>query len=92
LPEPSRRQNPRIAAILLALLGLLALAAVLLVALGWHSQLAPVALPERASFDLQRVRQGEELAALANCAGCHTAGGGRSLAGGVAVATPFGAI
>jgi mono/diheme cytochrome c family protein len=38
------------------------------------------------------VVHGEYIAVLGDCAGCHTANGGRALAGGVAFATPIGTI
>jgi mono/diheme cytochrome c family protein len=51
-----------------------------------------VATPPRESFDRGMLRQGEQLAAIGNCAGCHTAAGGAPFAGGVALPTPFGTI
>ena len=38
------------------------------------------------------IKQGEYLATLGDCAACHTAAGGHSMAGGVAFSTPFGVI
>ena len=38
------------------------------------------------------VRQGEMLAAIGNCASCHTVPGGSPYAGGVPLKTPFGII
>jgi mono/diheme cytochrome c family protein len=74
----------------LALLVVLAL--VLLFALAWHRSLAPIDPLPRAGFDPAQVRAGAELAAIGNCAGCHSVAGGASFAGGVPVATPFGTI
>ena len=42
------------------------------------------------SFD--RIERGRYLAVLGDCAGCHTAPGGASFAGGVALKTPFGLL
>ena len=42
------------------------------------------------SFD--RIERGRYLAVLGDCAGCHTAPGGASFAGGVALKTPFGKL
>lgn len=42
------------------------------------------------SFD--RVERGRYLAVLSDCAGCHTAPGGKPFAGGLPLETPFGAI
>jgi mono/diheme cytochrome c family protein len=58
---------------------------------GCASQIAPAA-PPREVFDPPLVRQGAQLAAIGDCAGCHTRSGGAPLAGGVALATPFGTI
>jgi len=57
-----------------------------------HPAIAPIALPAPASFEPALVKRGAALAAVGDCAGCHTAPGGRDLAGGVAIPTPFGAI
>lgn len=54
--------------------------------------LEPIAPPGRASFDPAAIERGAELAAIGNCAGCHTARDGRAYAGAVALATPFGVI
>jgi mono/diheme cytochrome c family protein len=43
-------------------------------------------------FDPAQVARGESLAFIGNCTGCHSADGGRTLAGGRPLATPFGAI
>ena len=52
----------------------------------------PVAQPPASTFDPDLVKRGSELAAIGNCAVCHTAPGGREFAGGRAVPTPFGTI
>lgn len=44
------------------------------------------------SFDPALVRKGAQLAAIGNCAACHTAPQGKPFAGGRAVPTPFGTI
>jgi mono/diheme cytochrome c family protein len=71
--------------------GLAALALVALLALAAHRT-----LPERPAgplgFDAATVRRGAALAAVGNCASCHTASFGAPYAGGVAFATPFGTI
>lgn len=43
-------------------------------------------------FDPAAVRRGEALAAVGDCAGCHTAQGGKAYAGGRALDTPFGTL
>jgi nicotinate dehydrogenase subunit B len=48
--------------------------------------------PEGRRFDARLIARGRELAAVGNCAACHTAPGGAALAGGLALHTPFGII
>jgi mono/diheme cytochrome c family protein len=45
-----------------------------------------------ASFDAALVAHGAALAAIGDCASCHSAPGGEALAGGLPVPTPFGTI
>ena len=54
--------------------------------------LKPVDPPRRQSFDDAQVRRGATLAAIGDCASCHTAPNGPAYAGGVALETPFGVI
>jgi nicotinate dehydrogenase subunit B len=59
--------------------------------LGWRSVIAPVSLSAPV-FSEATVERGRMLAALGDCAVCHTAPGGHSNAGGRAMQTPFGRI
>jgi nicotinate dehydrogenase subunit B len=61
-------------------------------ALAWHPEIDRIPAPNAAAFDRALVREGEDLAKLGNCAGCHTADPSRPLAGGRALPTPFGAV
>ncbi len=61
-------------------------------ALAWHGSIAPVAPPARTSFDSKLIQRGAELAAIGNCAGCHTAAGGTPFAGSTPLKTPFGTL
>ncbi|MCW5734722.1 MAG: c-type cytochrome [Enhydrobacter sp.] len=72
----------------------LATAASLLLAfaIAWHPEIEPTMPPSPSSFARKLVIEGEQLAKLGNCAGCHTAEPGRPLAGGRSLATPFGTI
>jgi nicotinate dehydrogenase subunit B len=54
--------------------------------------IAPVARPDPATWSAATIERGRALAGLGGCIHCHTAPGGEALAGGRAVATPFGAI
>jgi len=58
----------------------------------WRSPIAPVDPPAAASFEATTIQRGAQLAALGDCATCHTAPGGETFAGGRAVITPFGTI
>lgn len=63
--------------------------------LAWAASVAeidPIAQPERGSFTSDLVDAGQKLAALGDCAVCHTKEGGRDFAGGLALPTPFGVI
>jgi len=89
----ARTANERRKPPLLLIAGLLfLLAMVAAFALAWHPAIAPVATPAHDSFDSKRLARGRQLAAIGNCAGCHSAPDGKPYAGSVAIATPFGII
>jgi mono/diheme cytochrome c family protein len=75
------------------LIGIVALAALFAAAafalLAWQRGLGEATPPSSAPVSLER---GAYLAAVGNCAGCHTARGGERLAGGRAIPTPFGTV
>lgn len=77
----------RLLAVLAALVVLLTAAAFALLA--WQRGLGDATPPSTAPVSLTR---GAYLAAVGNCAGCHTARGGERLAGGRAIPTPFGTV
>src|SRR5215831_18904930 len=77
-PSPFNRMQPGTA--------LAAALPIVLLAMWGHATLAP------AAPDAGLVAKGAELAAIGNCASCHTRDDGRSYAGGRALATPFGTI
>ncbi|MDA9520736.1 aldehyde dehydrogenase [Bradyrhizobium sp. CCBAU 11434] len=54
--------------------------------------IAPVARPDASVYSTATIARGERLAALGNCAECHTSLGGGVNAGGRALETPFGTI
>ncbi|MEA2806643.1 MAG: hypothetical protein QOJ17_784 [Rhodospirillaceae bacterium] len=78
---------------MLLLGGAIGLAATLLAAfaVSWQPAWPPLANPS-ATFDPAIVARGEKLAHVGNCAGCHTARGGRPFAGGRPLETPFGTV
>ncbi|HEY4170221.1 MAG TPA: cytochrome c [Reyranella sp.] len=61
-------------------------------ALAWHPKIDKVTPPAPGSFDRYLVAEGEDLAKLGNCAGCHTNDPASPLAGGRALDTPFGKV
>jgi mono/diheme cytochrome c family protein len=61
-------------------------------AIAWRPSIAAIDRPAPQSFDPEIVKRGRELAAIGNCNDCHTVRGGKNLAGGLPVSTPFGTI
>ncbi|MFT4117546.1 molybdopterin cofactor-binding domain-containing protein [Bradyrhizobium sp.] len=54
--------------------------------------IAPIARPDASVYSAATIARGQQLAALGNCAECHTTIGGIANAGGRALETPFGTI
>lgn len=76
---------------------LILLALIVVLALGflyyaWWPAIAAVEGDAAPAFDKSLIKRGAELAAIGNCSVCHTAEGGRFLAGGRPLDTPFGKI
>ena len=63
-----------------------------LVALSWHATLPAMPQPSADAFAPALIRRGATLAAIGNCAGCHSAPGRPAFSGGAPVETPFGSI
>ena len=59
--------------------------------LGWRPAIAPVSFSAPA-YSAETIERGRQLAALGDCAVCHTAPGGVPNAGGRAMETPFGTL
>jgi nicotinate dehydrogenase subunit B len=59
--------------------------------LPWRA-IAPITRPDPSVYSAATIARGEALAALGNCAVCHTVDGGLINAGGRALETPFGTI
>jgi nicotinate dehydrogenase subunit B len=59
--------------------------------LPWRS-IAPIARPDASVFSADTIARGAQLAALGDCAVCHTSANGIVNAGGRPLATPFGTI
>jgi mono/diheme cytochrome c family protein len=76
----------------LAVLLLLLIAAGAFAAWAWRGELPPVDPPARSVFDPSTITRGRALAAIGDCAACHTAPGGKAYAGGLPIRTQFGTI
>lgn len=57
-----------------------------------RSAIAPIARPDPSTWSEATIERGRALAGLGGCIHCHTTPGGEALAGGRAIATPFGEI
>ncbi|MBA4791671.1 MAG: molybdopterin-dependent oxidoreductase [Rhizobiales bacterium] len=88
-PKPEKTGRRWFAAAGAALAGALGMAAV---ALPLRGAIAPIAPPDPASFSADMIARGRQLAALGDCAVCHTVPGGAENAGGRAMETPFGTV
>jgi nicotinate dehydrogenase subunit B len=93
-PAPRTHQNPfakplgafaSVAAMAAAVVSIAALA------LPWRS-IAPIARPDPSAYSAATIAKGQQLAALGDCAVCHTRANGAINAGGRAIETPFGII
>ncbi len=69
-----------------------ALAGVAVGMLPLRMSIAPIQQPDVALFSSAAIARGKVLAALGDCAVCHTAPGGTPMAGGFRMETPFGTI
>ncbi|UTD28209.1 cytochrome c [Bradyrhizobium sp. WD16] len=58
----------------------------------YRPEIPPIARKDLPAPDPALLRRGAELAALGDCATCHTAPRGKAFAGGLAIPTPFGTI
>src|SRR5712672_1157835 len=61
-------------------------------AMPWKSAIAPIPRPDATVYSKSTINRGKQLAALGNCAVCHTTENGIANAGGLAIETPFGTI
>jgi nicotinate dehydrogenase subunit B len=75
-----------LAAVGTAMIGLLVAAS------PWRPAIAPITPPDIATYSAATIARGQQLAALGDCAVCHTADGGVTNAGGRPLDTPFGTI
>ncbi|WP_133748530.1 molybdopterin cofactor-binding domain-containing protein [Pseudomonas sp. LP_7_YM] len=61
-------------------------------ALPWRTEIAPITPPSAGTWSAATLERGRLLASAGDCAVCHTAPGGVSHAGGLAMQTPFGTL
>ncbi|MGR7997166.1 molybdopterin cofactor-binding domain-containing protein [Xanthobacter sp. ZOL 2024] len=88
-PAPPAKKRPWFALAGAALAGALGMAAV---ALPIRGAIAPITRPDPSSFSADMIARGRQLAALGDCAVCHTVPGGAVNAGGRALETPYGTV
>lgn len=58
----------------------------------FHGEIAPIAPPSAGTWSTATLERGRLLAAVGDCAVCHTVPGGTTNAGGLAMETPFGTL
>ncbi|MCA6117520.1 molybdopterin-dependent oxidoreductase [Bradyrhizobium sp. WSM 1738] len=94
-PAPASRtwQNPFAGRGMLATAAALCAAAIGIgaAALPWRA-IAPIARPDASVYSAATIARGQQLAALGDCAVCHTSANGALNAGGRPLQTPFGTI
>ncbi|MBN8917878.1 MAG: molybdopterin-dependent oxidoreductase [Rhizobiales bacterium] len=88
-PVKEKKRRPWFAMAGAALAGALGMATL---ALPIRGAIAPIAPPDPATFSADMIARGKVLAALGDCAVCHTAEGGIANAGGRPLHTPFGTV
>lgn len=88
-PVKEKKRRPWFAMAGAALAGALGMATLVLPIRG---AIAPIAPPDPATFSADMIARGKVLAALGDCAVCHTAEGGIANAGGRPLHTPFGTV
>ena len=89
LPAPSRRKRGFWAGLGVGLAGMMGLAAT---ALPLRAAIDPVSPPDASLYSAATIARGKMLAALGDCAVCHTRPGGAAYAGGLPLETPFGTV
>ena len=87
-PSPARKRGwfAGLAAFGAAMVGLFVAAS------PWRPAIAPIAPPDVSTYSAATIARGQQLAALGDCAVCHTQDGGIVNAGGRPLETPFGIV
>ena len=87
-PNPFARRRGVLASVAALVAAVAGIAAAVL---PWRS-IAPIARPDPSVYAASTIARGRQLAALGDCAVCHTAVNGAVNAGGLAIETPFGTV
>ncbi|CAN5399350.1 molybdopterin-dependent oxidoreductase [soil metagenome] len=87
-PSPFSKRRGMLAGIAAVCTAAVGIAAAVL---PWRS-IAPIARPDISTYSAATIARGQQLAALGNCAVCHTDANGTVNTGGRALETPFGVI
>ena len=87
-PSPFLKHRSALAAMAAACTAAIGIAAAMLPG----RSIAPIARPDVSTYSAATIARGQQLAALGNCAGCHTTTNGIMNAGGRALDTPFGVV
>jgi nicotinate dehydrogenase subunit B len=87
--SPQKRRKWLFGSLFAALGAVLGMAAT---AWPFHGEIAPIAPPSAGTWSKATLERGRLLAAVGDCAVCHTAPGGATNAGGLAMHTPFGTL
>lgn len=85
-PATRRGAMAAVAAVFTAIVGFATMAS------PWRAAIAPIAPPDPSTYSAATIARGQQLAALGDCAVCHTISGSAVNAGGRAIETPFGTI
>jgi nicotinate dehydrogenase subunit B len=87
-PSPFFKRRSTFASVAAACTAVVGIAAAVL---PWRS-IAPIARPDASTYSAATIARGQQVAALGNCAVCHTATNGIINTGGRALETPFGIV
>jgi len=88
-PAPAKRSKWWFGSLVAGFGALVGIAAT---ALPWRAEIAPIVPPLAGTWSAATLERGRLLAAVGDCAVCHTAPGGATNAGGLAMQTPFGTL
>jgi nicotinate dehydrogenase subunit B len=88
-PLPAKRRRGFWAGLGLGIAGMMTVA---VTAMPWRPSISPISPPDPTLYSAATIARGRMLAALGDCAVCHTAPGGQPYAGGLGIETDFGTV